>query len=438
MLGKATSSGFAASVDTPLVSASATSRQNFQYFSIFFGINHAAAAIPLLYATTSLMGTIGYTSSGILYVSSVLGSLVVAAPVVQLIDAKPALIVAMILYSLFVLSVTIAVSLSDESLQQVLVYSGAIAGGMGASLLWTAQGTYFSRSARQLALCEEKMYTEITSEQGSTFAFWFLLFEVTFRFACWALQSAGISDTIVFGLCVLCAGISVAGVAGYLLPLGSEEQHNNEHASGSNSMTALTDILDLAKDCRIWCFAFTNFAFGLSAAYMNGYVNEQLSARPLGESSIGILTAVTSICAVGLAVLYGALAISLGKGSVIFVGACSMFVIPVLTLFFGPGTWGWGIALLYVLQGSARAVYEGINRAVFAEAFDSRTESAFALCSAQSSFAFAISFFASEFTRAGVGAAVLIMILAFMAYPLYCVAQTLPPSSKYDENFQNL
>merc|ERR1719161_922102 len=100
-----------------------------------------------------------------------------------------------------------------------------------------------------------------------------------------------------------------------------------------------------------------------------------------------------------------------------------MFAIPVCTLFAQPASWGWGIVLLYVMQGSARAIYEGINRAVFAEAFDDQTESAFALCSAQSSFAFAISFFASEATRKGTGAAVLIMILAFMTYPSYYVAQ---------------
>jgi hypothetical protein len=436
MLGKANSSGFPATVDTPLVSASVaacTSRQNFQYFAVFFGINHAAAAIPLLYATTALVGSVGYTSSGILYISTMIGALIIAAPAVQALGAKKALLVAMTLYSSYVLSITLAVSRTDEFHQQVLVYCGAFFGGIGASLLWTAQGTYFSTSARHSASFEGKSYREMTSEQGSTFAFWFLLFEVTFRLGCFALQSMQIADTVVFGLCVFSAGASTIASAMLLSPLHNEAQEDPKPFF--DNMSAFKGILTLAQDSRIWCFAFTNLTFGLSAGYMNGYVNEELSSVHLGEASIGILTAATSICAVGLAILYGCLAVHVGKGVVIMIGACSMFVIPVCTLFAQPASWGWGIALLYVMQGSARAIYEGINRAVFAEAFDDQTENAFALCSAQSSFAFALSFFASEATRKGTGAAVLVMVLAALTYPLYVSAQTRPASASKEEEY---
>jgi len=275
---------------------------------------------------------------------------------------------------------------------------------------------------------EAKAYTDITSEQGSTFAFFFLLFEVTFRLGTSGLQSAGLADYVVFGVCVICAIGTAVASALILEPLQTEEQQGN-----APTFTALYDVIDIAKDPRIWCFAFTNLTFGLSAGYMNGVVNQELAARQLGESSVGILTAVTSICAVGFTIVYGYVALSSGKGLVILLGSCSMLAIPVCTLFTEAASWGWGIALLYLMQGSGRAVFEGMNRAVFAEAFEDHAQSAFALCSAQSSFAFALSFFASEASGAGNTAAVLVMTTAVLTYPLFSIAQQFPSVSKKED-----
>merc|ERR1712224_1069917 len=35
----------------------------------------------------------------------------------------------------------------------------------------------------------------------------------------------------------------------------------------------------------------------------------------------------------------------------------------------GPGGWGWGIMIFYVLQGLGRGVYESTNKGIFADTF---------------------------------------------------------------------
>ena len=45
--------------------------------------------------------------------------------------------------------------------------------------------------------------------------------------------------------------------------------------------------------CRIWLLSPTNVAFGVGAAYMNGYFNAQVAAPLAGTAAVGALAALT-------------------------------------------------------------------------------------------------------------------------------------------------
>merc|ERR1712048_575615 len=60
------------------------------------------------------------------------------------------------------------------------------------------------------------------------------------------------------------------------------------------------------------------------------------------------------------------------KGPAVGVGAFCFIAIGVLSFVKaphgdGPGGWGWGIVVFYVLQGVGRGVYESTNKGVFAD-----------------------------------------------------------------------
>merc|ERR1719343_367229 len=59
----------------------------------------------------------------------------------------------------------------------------------------------------------------------------------------------------------------------------------------------------------------------------------------------------------------------------------------------GPGGWGWGIMVFYVLQGLGRGVYESTNKGVFGDTFPGEQGlGAFANCMVQNTFSSTVGF----------------------------------------------
>merc|ERR1712039_279336 len=59
----------------------------------------------------------------------------------------------------------------------------------------------------------------------------------------------------------------------------------------------------------------------------------------------------------------------------------------------GPGGWGWGITVFYVLQGLGRGVYESTNKGVFGDTFPGpKGTGAFANCMMQNTFSSTMGF----------------------------------------------
>jgi len=77
------------------------------------------------------------------------------------------------------------------------------------------------------------------------------------------------------------------------------------------------------------------------------------------------------------------------KLPVVVFGACCFLAIALLSLITapdgeGPGGWGWGIVVFYLLQGLGRGVYESTNKGIFADFFPGeKGVGAFANCMMQ-------------------------------------------------------
>jgi len=156
----------------------------------------------------------------------------------------------------------------------------------------------------------------------------------------------------------------------------------------------------LWPDAKIWLISGNNIAFGFAAAYLNGYINGNWQAEALGNGDlIGFLGAIICLIATISSKAYGVIADRLGsKVPVVFFGSCCFIMIGLLSFVTwpngkGPGGWGWGIMVFYVLQGLGRGVYESTNKGVFGDTFPgSLGMGAFANCMMQNSFAFFASF----------------------------------------------
>jgi len=156
----------------------------------------------------------------------------------------------------------------------------------------------------------------------------------------------------------------------------------------------------LWRDPKIWLISGNNIAFGFAAAYLNGYINGHWQKEAIGGGEfIGFLGAIICLIATVSSKFYGWVSDRLGsKVPVLLFGSSCFILIGVLSFVSapdgkGPGGWGWGIMVFYVLQGLGRGVYESTNKGIFGDAFPgAQGLGAFANCMMQNTLASTIGF----------------------------------------------
>jgi hypothetical protein len=111
-------------------------------------------------------------------------------------------------------------------------------------------------------------------------------------------------------------------------------------------------------------------AFGFLLGFFPYYVDGQIIAKQanLGSRFIGILDALVTFIAAVLAPVYAIVSLRSGKWVVMTFGGVCFCMIGVLVLVFSNeqlASWGM-IALLNIIFGAARGVWENTNKAVVA------------------------------------------------------------------------
>lgn len=248
-----------------------------------------------------------------------------------------------------------------------------------------------------------------TSAMAARFAATLLLMDVVVKtlfsllqgsFLQWRFQGAALLSfdgvlTLFVAMATVAVGVLLAAVRQPLL----QGSFGPDDVSDDTTCRALRSAFCLWSLPELWLIGLTNLTFGLCSGYMNGVVNGTFATQSpsFGQPAIGTLMALTSLLAAGCSLLANLLAQRTGKGFVLALGGMSFACIPLSILLHPPraanGYWHLWLLLLYISQGFGRSVYEGTNRAVFAEFFPAeRGTGAFANCMMQSGSAFFASF----------------------------------------------
>jgi len=385
--------------------------------STLFAINHGCT-VSVLGLSNARLGRIGIWQSGVLYASYTAAALFGASYFVKLLGSRNGLVLGMGMCASYVTSfffATVIVENNEELvwLQSVVAIGGAVVGGVGSSILWVSQGTYFSMASQLFASNKKDgevvvQVKDVTSKFGGNFAFIFLLFEVILRvLSTLLIETAGLSWEIIFGLYSLLSIIPVVFMMGVMdldryqneCNLRETEDEDENSSSGDHeeyeedddsptSHSKATAALDLLrKDPKTKYLSAVNILFGLSTAFsssvLNGEVIQQVLSDP-NSTYVGLYTAITSMVAAGASLLFGKLEAShgrfhCGKETVLTIGALSYLSIAIQFLAFPDGT-DWNrvtLLMIYMLLGVGRATYEGTLRAVFADLFPNDKEGAF-------------------------------------------------------------
>jgi len=404
-------------------------QRQFTIVATLFALNHGTVTTPLVYATSTLRDTAAYNGNALLYVATLVSSLFCGPGVVGKLGAKRALMLSMVLYTLYVLLFALAANVctgplqnealacDDEALQAALFIFGSMLGGLGAGIMWTTQGVFFADYAQAIAQDTGAEVSAKTGELGGWFGVVYLGFEVLSKLAATLCEKGfGLQPRMFFFGFAVVAAATVVGL--FLTNMRSAT------GSGGACTAKLLQAVQLFPDPKIWLLSFTNLTFGFAAAFLNGYVNQNYTKVQLSTGLIGFLAAITATVAATGSHLFSRVSQKTGKGPVVLLGSLCFLLIPFCVLTFDVSDWGYGLVIFYVLQGLGRAVYESTNKAVFADFFPQNAPGAFANCIMQSSLSMALCFFFTQFWGPYV-IATLIVVFGVLTFPGYLASQKL-------------
>ena len=255
-------------------------------------------------------------------------------------------------------------------LRYVVAMSGAMVGGVGSSILWVSQGTYFATSSRLYASSTTSRTTtttavdgrhrggsdgegiastatstseeeDATSELGATFAFVFLLFEVMLRsLSTFLIRTVGLSWRAVLGLYALlsilpaCSMMSVADLEEERCRIRNDRAPTGNGGSSADDDHVYVNVevddgdgdavvdhrrpplkaaaaLDLLRcDAKARYLAPICVLFGVSTSFASSVLNGEVIQRVLSDPDstyVGLYTAMTSLVAAGASLIFGRL-----------------------------------------------------------------------------------------------------------------------------------
>jgi len=402
-------------------------RRTFYVMSICFGLNHAAVTLPVGYASSVLGATVGEAANANLYGVCMLASLFVGPLAASSFGPKWSLVFGMLFYCAYVTIFAIATYFPKNSMEGwALAIGGSALGGIGAGTLWTGQGAFFSVICERLAEASCRPLQAVTSELSASFALFYLGEECFWKVMFTILQMCGLSDIA----CFLLYG-ALAGVATIVLAFSNDARPRIPPPSAGMCTKACAAVT-LWSDPKIWLISGNNIAFGFCAGYLNGYINGTWLKQAINNTSfIGMLGALVCLVATASSKVYGLVSARMGtKIPILLLGSLCFILIGLLSFITypggkGPGGWGWGIVVFYVLQGMGRGVYESTNKGVFGDIFPGEQGvGAFANCMMQNTLAGTVSF-AMGSVGANFGQVWIVLIFSVISVPGLLLAQAM-------------
>lgn len=387
---------------TPRRPATTLSAQgNFLLASTLFSVNHGCVTACLNLATARL-GDVGAKQSSVLYLSYSASALLGSTWIIKKVRPVNGLILGMGLYSVYVGCFILAVLQMDHPvIAEVTALLGAAVGGLAGAILWTAQGSFFARSAEVHSQGSEiTTLPDATSDLSAYFAAIYLFGEVALNLLSSVLVEAfGLAWLTVFTVYFVIAVVSVLGMLlVYEHPPADSDVASFSNTYSPNKATAAWRVL--TKDPKMICMVPFNLVFGLAASFRASFVSSEVVRIALDDNKsmyVGELSAVTAVVAAVMSLIFGRISHVIGKGTILVIGSASFFLVAFPFVLFPDLTrWGWASVLcVYTLQGIGRSTFEGTLKAEFADFFSYEKEGAFANIVLQSGLSNALGFFLS-------------------------------------------
>lgn len=364
------------SVSSTLEHSTQNVLRNFVVMSVLFSANHGAMVSCLAFATLQL-GSTGAFELSLFHFIYAASSLLGATYICKQLGSRNSMLLGMALYASYVTLFWLAVLL--ERFVTLLAILGAVLGGIGGGLVWTAQGSYFSSSAERYAYCcGNQPVHEVTSYLAGIFAFIYLVGEVACKMMSWLLlqETAATWSTVLAAYSVIAIISTVFMVVVHDYPISPHELEIGTWDKATCAWRLLTQNPKMKY--MIGLNAVFGFACPFVNAYINGEVVQQVLPHDTNKRFVGLFSALSAAVAATSSLIFGQL--THHKGSVLILGAFSFMLVAVLFLAQPDlSQWTWiMLTCVYCAQGVGRATFEGALRAIFADYFPGEKEGSYA------------------------------------------------------------
>ena len=387
--------------DTPL-SVKKVSFRNFILFCICFSVSHATVDGVLIYATAELGESLGAVSGGILYIFYSFSALFLAKAFLRYNGARTSLLFGLCFLLTYV--TTFVVALGIPSIKWFICVPGSILGGLGAGILWVAQGSYYSQSSHLYAVESHITVDAAHNELAGYFAFIYLGSEALGKFlvtVIYMIYPNNEWEIIAFAIYAALACMST--VASFSIQQ-LDAQGDNVHTGTNEDTTDMTirescdssGALQVGErrsrvksiELALWRELFSVYtlvrydwiflslqayqvSFGFTAAFMTYYVDGIILPDGGKKGYIGLLSSVTVLVAAAAALPLAWFANSNGRHAVMITGALCFAVCCSMVLYIRDDTIAdWVVIVpLVVLYGLGRGIWENTNKATVADMY---------------------------------------------------------------------
>jgi len=353
--------------------------RNFHMMSMCIGVNHGVEGIYFAYITLIYPSNLSWNCNMLVHAVYALSAAFIASPVTIKLGSKLGIVLGLALFCIQYLAFWICSMSLDAWYMPTVAYFGAISSGIGAGLLWTAQGTFFAQTAQRVADATGQSLEAKSAALASVYGLWAMGIEFVIKMLSFGLVQAGVHSTIDFALGLLLAITSTVAAASCTQPVHGCCTRQRSRCN------AMLGTMSLWLDARIWLLSFTSIIWAIIVALLHGVVTKQYVEPQLGKQSVALLSAIISL--VGALVQYPlrVMAWSCGKGIIMLVASLLMILIPVLTKVLDLDHLGWWLVSFFILCGVIHGIETATNKAVYADHFPGpKAEAAFANLAMQS------------------------------------------------------
>lgn len=266
--------------------------RNFIIFCLCFSVTHGSVDSVLDYASSELGAGIASFAGFSLYLCYTLSALFCAKPIVLNLGPKLSILCGLFSFLVYVGSFFLSIVLPQFA--KILFPLGATLCGIGAGIVWTAQGAYYARNAQLYASISFLLQAQVNANFAAIFAACYLGFESVTKVLAtiiyllfggahhWRAVVFGTYSCLSFIAFLLCTQISHLEV--------TTVRKTTTWAELKSEVLAVVN--GLRNSQRLLLLVPYQICFGFHSGFIGVYINRKIVAESFGDGYIGVMTAV--------------------------------------------------------------------------------------------------------------------------------------------------